>query len=368
MNKTIVMIGNMSWGMFKFRADLMKEFIRLGHNVVVIAPHDEWSKEIEILGCKFMHLKVDRKGINPFKDFLYILKLTKILLALKADIALTYTIKPVLYGSVASWFAGVPQRIAITTGLGYTFSVNNWVAKITRCLYKFSLKFASQVWFLNHDDLSIFLENGLVQKQKTFILPGEGVDVEYYKPTPRSGDNITFTLISRMLWDKGVGIFVECAEEIKKTHPHVKFFVVGPVDSDNPESIPLETLEEWNKKGFISYLGPMNDVRNVLNNTSCLVHPTYYKEGLPRVLMEANAMGIPCITTDIPGCRDVIKHSLNGFLVKPKDRQQIKESIIHFINLDKEAKIELAINARSTIVRTFSSDKINSTYKKQLCL
>jgi glycosyltransferase involved in cell wall biosynthesis len=364
--QTIVMIGNMSWGMFKFRSDLMREFLKIGHRVVVIAPRDEWSKDIEGLGCEFIDLKVDRKGVNPFKDLAYTLKLTKLLLALHADIALCYTIKPVLYGSIASWLSGVPQRIAITTGLGYTFSTNNWINTVTKCLYKFALIFASQVWFLNKDDLSIFLEGSLVKKSKTFILPGEGVDVEYYKPVSNSTEGLTFTLISRMLWDKGVGLFAECAEEIKKTHPHIKFLLVGPVDPGNPEGIPLSTLQEWNKEGFLSYLGSMNDVRNVLKITTCLVHPTYYKEGLPRVLMEANSMGIPCITTDIPGCRDVITDKKNGFLIEPKNKIQLKKSILDFVDLEQNARNAYAQFAREKMVKNFSSERINSIYIKRM--
>ena len=364
--KTIVMIGNMSWGMFKFRSDLMREFLNIGHRVVVIAPRDEWSKDIEVLGCEFIDLKVDRKGVNPVNDFVYTLKLTRILLGLHSDVVLCYTIKPVLYGSIASWLAGVPQRIAITTGLGYTFSVNNWVSVVTKLLYKFALAFASQVWFLNQDDLSIFIKGNLVAPWKTFILPGEGVDIDYYCPIQKSDDSITFTLISRMLWDKGVGLFIDCAEEIKKTHSHVNFLVVGPVDPGNPEGIPIEILQKWDKKGFVSYLGPMDDVREVLKITSCLVHPTYYKEGLPRVLLEANSMGIPCITTNIPGCRDVIVNEKNGYLIKPKNQSELKESILNFISLSNLEKEKFSTNAREKVEMNFSSKKILSIFLKRI--
>lgn len=366
--KIIVMIGNMSWGMHKFRGDLMSKFVNLGHRVVVIAPRDDWSKEIETLGCEFISLKLDRKGVNPFKDAVYLLKLTKILVKLRADIVLAYTIKPVLYGSIASWLAGVPQRIAITTGLGYTFSVDNWISYLTKRLYKFSLIFSSKVWFLNQDDLSLFLNEKLISPSKSFILPGEGVDVEYYKPLEKINNTTTFTLISRMLWDKGVGHFAECAIEIRKTHPHMRFLIVGPIDPGNPEGIPVETLEDWNRKGHVSYLGAKNDVREILKETSCLVHPTYYKEGLPRILLEACAMGVPCITTDIPGCREVIIHQKTGFLIRPKDQNQLKEAIIEFMKLDKEKIEMLSSSSREHILEKFSSAKIFQTYQEHLFL
>lgn len=352
--------------MYKFRSDLMRDFIDKGYSVVVVAPFDEWSQEIKNLGCKFIALNLDRKGLNPFKDFLYILKLTRLLISLHADVTLAYTIKPVLYGSISSWLAGVPNRIAITTGLGYTFSAENWINTLTSFLYKISLKFATQVWFLNPDDLSIFIEKKLVHKSKTFILPGEGVDVDYFKPIPSSGNAITFTLISRMLWDKGVGIFAECAKELKVENPQFNFLLVGPVDLENPMGISLQQLETWSAEGFLSYLGPSNDVRTILKDTTCLIHPTYYKEGLPRILMEANSMGIASITTDIPGCRDVVIDGKNGFLVPPNDKPQLKKAILKYIELDELIKKEISILARDRIIRNYSSKIINSIYHDRI--
>lgn len=362
------MIGNMSWGMYQFRSELMKEFLSLGHRVVVIAPRDEWSEKIKALGCEFIDIKVSRKGANPIQDLVYFFSLTHLLLKIKPDIALNYTVKPVIYGTLASWLASVPYRIAITTGLGYTFNHDNWVSKVTKCLYWFTLKFASQVWFLNSDDLKTFLDNNLITRSKAFILPGEGVDIDHYQPSSQKSSQITFTLIGRMLWDKGVGIFAECAHELKKMNPDLNFLVVGPVDEGNPEGIPLKQLQEWHDKGDITYLGQKNDVREVLTLTTCLIHPTYYREGIPRVLMEANSMGIPCITTDIPGCREVIKHGENGFLIKPKDKQSLKEAILKFLELDVHQEKRVSALAREIVVSNFSSNRINSIYREKLVL
>jgi glycosyltransferase involved in cell wall biosynthesis len=367
-NKKIVMIGNTSWGMLKFRSDLMRDLLSKHHEVLVIAPKDEWSQEIVELGCRFQDLKVDRKGTNPVTDFLYMARLARLFFKENPHTILCYTIKPVLYGSVAAWIARVPNRVAITTGLGYIFSKDNFVSKITKKLYKFCLKFATQVWFLNSDDLQTFLNAKLVHPSKTFVLPGEGVDVDFYSPRKKISSHICFTLIGRMLWDKGVGIFVECAEELKKDYPHLQFQIVGPVDEGNPEGIPADKLEAWNIKGFVKYLGPTNDVRGILQNTTCLVHPTYYKEGIPRVLMEANAMGIPCITTDIPGCRDVIKNNENGLLVKPNDKEDLKKAILTFIALGNDSKEKMAAVGRERMIQNYSSTKINSIYSERLSL
>lgn len=362
------MVGNSAWGMHKFRSDLMVGFIKSGHQVIVIAPKDDWTSEIEKLGCDFIDVNVERKGTNPFADFKYLLKLLQAFLSLKPDIVLAYTIKPVLYGSIAGRLAGASQVVAITTGLGYIFSVTNFISRITKILYLISLKFAHRVWFLNAEDMNTFLEARLVDPKKAEILPGEGVDVDYFQPQEFNSSEVTFTLISRMLRDKGVGLFAECAEEIKKENPEINFQIVGPVDDGNPEAIPLKQLLEWHERGHIRYLGSVNDIRPILKKTSCLVHPTFYKEGLPRVLMEANAMGIPCITTDIPGCRDVILDSKNGFIVPPLDRTSLLKAIKKFLQLNNKEKEELGRYGREHVVNLFSSNRINGLYKERLKL
>lgn len=368
MNKKIVMIGNTSWSMFQFRADLMRKFINTGNKVVVIAPKDEWSCSIQNLGIEFIELTVDRKGINPFKDVAYTFKLTQILLHVKADIVLSYTVKPVLYGTLAAWICRVPQRIAINTGLGYAFTHNNSVTKFIKILYSILLKFSTEVWFLNSDDLKSFVAQNLVGKHKTFLLPGEGVNIEHYVPIPVAQENkkTTFALIARMLWDKGIGLYVTVAEEIKKIHPNVIFLLIGPIDDGNPQGIPSSTLQRWNADGNIHYLGSIKDVRNILKDIDCLIHPTYYKEGLPRILIESNAMGIPCITTEVPGCRDVILNGINGFLVPPQDKEKLKEAIIKFMELHISIRKDISALARDRVVKHFSSERINSIYIERL--
>jgi glycosyltransferase involved in cell wall biosynthesis len=366
--KTIVMVGNTSWGMLKFRGDLMKELISSGNRVIVLAPADNYSQSIKDLGAGFFSLELDRKGTNPFADFLYFLRLLKHLLKLRPDVVLTYTIKPVLYGVLAARVAGVPLRIAVTTGLGYIFSKDNFVSRLTKVFYKLSLLFASQVWFLNSEDQSAFTTGNLVADHKTFVLPGEGVDVEFFRPEVNESAEITFTLVSRLLWDKGVGLFAKSAEEIKKRYPHVQFQILGLLDEGNPEGIPASQVQEWNEKGFVRYLGSLDDIRPVLKKTACLVHPTYYKEGIPRILMEASAMGIPCITTNIAGCRDVIVHGNSGFLVEPKNEKALTDAIIQFLETDRSHSRKMGEQGRERIVKMYSSERINSIYKERLAL
>lgn len=367
MSKTIVMIGNTSWSMLRFRGDLVQKFVSEGHRVIVVAPEDQYSSQLPALGATFVSVQVDRKGTNPFADLSYMFRLLRVLLDIRPDIVLCYTIKPILYGILAAKLTNVPVRMAITTGLGNVFGSEGLVKKIVKGLYRFTLKFASEVWFLNEADAEIFLNYRLVTQDKVFVLPGEGVDVDHFSPQdiPKSE---MFTLISRMLWDKGVGIFVDCARILKKDYPQLHFRLVGPVDLGNPEGIPPEKLEEWSREGVVEYYGATDDIRMILSASTCLVHPTYYKEGLPRVLMEASAMGIPCITTDIPGCRDVIEHGKTGYLIPQRDVTALLNELTRFVNLGPAERKRLSIEGRKRILEKFSSRHIHAIYFKRLAL
>jgi glycosyltransferase involved in cell wall biosynthesis len=367
MSKTIVMIGNTSWGMLRFRGDLAQKFSAEGHNVIIVAPEDEYSHQFSKFGAKFVPVSVNRKGTNPFADLAYMIKLLRVLLEIRPDIVLCYTIKPILYGILAGKLSGVPVRMAITTGLGNVFGSEGWVNRLVKLLYKFTLKFASEVWFLNEADAEIFLNNHLVKQDKIFILPGEGVDVDHFSPQKIPSREM-FTLIGRMLWDKGVGIFVESARLLKKDNPEIHFRLVGPVDLANPEGISHEKLEEWSREGVVEYFGATDNIRGILGETTCLVHPTYYKEGLPRVLMEASSMEIPCITTDIPGCRDVVKHGENGFLIPVRNVSALYNEMTRFVSLGKVERKILSEAGRKLILQKFSSEHIHEIYFKRLAL
>lgn len=362
------MIGNTSWSMVHFRGETIKEFIRWGHKVIVLAPQDDFSDALKQTGAEYIILDISRKGTNPISEIFTIVNLARLLFQLKPDVVLNYTIKPVLYGTLAARLAGVKKIISITTGLGYVFSHKNLTSKIAKLMYKYILKFADEVWFLNLDDEETFQNSKLIEKKKSFVLPGEGVDIDYYTPSMNKPSILTFTLISRMLWDKGIGHFADAAKFIKQKYPNTKFQIVGPIDEGNPEGISLKQLHDWHQEGFIEYLGATKDIRPILENTSCLVHPTFYKEGLPRILIEACSMGLPCITTDAPGCRDVIKNNDNGFLIEPNNLESLISTLEMYINLDESKKSSLIQNSRTKISNQFSTKKINAIYMARLGL
>ena len=368
MQKKIILIGNTAWGMWKFRADLIKELIHLGHKVIVIAPQDDWAKKITSLGCTFIDAHLERKGTNPLTDLIYLAKLLNLFFEHKPDIVLSYTIKPVLYGSIAARLAGVQQIVAITTGLGFIFSKDTVLSKVIKTVYRFALCFSTQVWFLNEDDRNTFLSAKLVTVKKTFVLPGEGVDINYFKPVKVLSRQPIFTLVSRLLWDKGVGVYADCAKELKSLYPNMNFQILGIIDEGNPEGIPETKIKHWNSEGYINYLGSADDIRPILEKSICIVHPTFYKEGVPRILMEASSMGIPCITTNIAGCRDVVQDGITGFLVEPNDKEALKKAILKLVELDEFKQKLLGLRGRERVVQNFSSERINSIYRERLQL
>lgn len=368
MEKLVVMVGNTSWGMLKFRSSLINSFILKGHKVVVIAPEDEWSDRLIALGAEFIGLNVDRKGINPLTDLKYIIELTNHFFSIKPDVVLTYTIKPVIYGSIAAKLAKVRKSVAISTGLGFVFSKKSLVQILGRLLYRIAMACVDEAWFLNQEDAQFFRNHQLVRQDKIFVLSGEGVDVDVFPYTPKYSSPLRFVMISRMLWDKGVGLYVELAHQIKKENPEIEFLLAGPVDQGNPMGISPIQLQEWHKSGHVIYLGALDDIKPTLERSSCVVHPTFYKEGLPLILLEAGSMGVPTITTNIAGCRDVVRDGYNGLLTEPEDVDDLVIKVKRFIRMTEEDRVNMGKNARDLVEKTYSSLIINSIYSEKLGL
>ena len=224
----IVFAGNTAWGMYNFRGKLMKRLLTLGHEVIVIVPYDEYIHELSKLGLKVETVKLKAKSLNPWFDLRLLIQYYKFLAKLRPDICFFYTIKPNIYASIAASLLKIPH-IAITTGLGYAFLSKNMISKIVKVLYKIAFMKTNEVWFLNKDDMDIFRKAGIVSESKIGLFPGEGLDMDRYSnkelcPLPV---DISFLLISRMLYDKGVEVFVRAAETLKRKYPNVTFKFLG---------------------------------------------------------------------------------------------------------------------------------------------
>jgi glycosyltransferase involved in cell wall biosynthesis len=366
--KTIALVSNTSWSIFNFRIGLARALKQYGFRVVIVAPRDNFSAKLVAEGFQYINIKLSNYGSNPLNDIRLIRDLARVYKREKIDFIFHYTIKPNIYGTIAAHLCGIPS-IAITTGLGHLFNFKNkMVSYFALQLYRIAGKLCKEMWFLNNSDLQKFLEKGIVKKEKTFILPGEGINTNWFSPKrdKKFSHLLRFLFVGRLIWDKGVKQYVDAARIIKNKYPRIRFEMLGFVDDINPNSVPFEQINSWQEEKIIRYLGETTDVKPYLEKTSCLVFPSHYREGMSRILLEAAAMETPIITTDNVGCRDIVKDNFNGFLVPTKNVSALVEKIEEFINLPDEDKLLMGKMGRIRVKRKFEENKIIEIYLNKI--
>ncbi|QTA85990.1 glycosyltransferase family 4 protein [Desulfonema magnum] len=372
MRKKIFLISRCAWTLYNFRAGLMRNLKTKNYTVVGGGDSDDgFGDKIEAMGVPFKSLPVSKKAISPFADILLFLTLFKWYRYEKPDIVHHFTIKPVIYGSLAARLARVPRIINTVTGLGFVFSEKKvtLLRYLVKWLYRLALRGSHFTFFLNQDDLNFFLSQGLANAQKTGLLPGEGVDCQFFSPEfvsdSVSEKPITFLMVSRMLRDKGVFEFVEAARLVKDQFSKVQFQLLGGRDERNPNVISQKDLDLWHSEGVVAWLGELADVRPVITKADVVVLPSFYGEGVPRVLLEAAAMGKPVITTDAVGCREVVDDGVNGFLVPVKNADALAQAMTRMIE-DAEMRRTMGIAGRKKAEQAFDEriviEKILGTY------
>lgn len=359
----ILFVANTAWSIYNFRFGLISSLISKGYRICILAPQDDASMRLEKMGCEVYDLPMSAKGINPIEDLVLIVRMLKLYKTVNPDFIFHYTIKPNIYGSIAARILSLPS-IAVTTGLGYTFIKDNWVSKIAKLLYKLSFVSPKEVWFLNEDDRKVFIEHNLVNAKHAILLHSEGVDTNFFHPKNKSLDDgkIRFLLIARMLWDKGVGEFSAAAELIKSKYPNAVFQLLGATGVENPSVISLEQIQSWEKVGHIEYLGTTADVRPIIADADCIVLPSFYREGVPRTLLEAASMGKPIITTDNVGCRDVVIDTETGFLCPVKDVDKLADCIEKVIQISADERLAMGRKGREFVIDCFDEKKIIEQY------
>ena len=326
-----------------------------------LAPQDESSANLQDAGCRHIHLEMDNEGVNPISDLVMKRRLSKLYGEINPNLILHYTIKPVIYGSMAAAKLGIPF-INNITGLETAFIKTNWLTWLVQGLYRVSQKNAVHVLFQNADDRELFKREKLISEDvPQEVIPGTGIDTDYFKvrPYPESYP-VTFLLIARMLWDKGVGEFVEAARQIKLEFSDVRFQLLGFLDVINRTAISRQQMQIWTEQGVIEYLGETNDVRDYIASSSCVVLPSY-REGLPRTLLEAASMARPIIATDVTGCREIVQDGQNGFLCKPKDTESLAKKMSVFLNLPLKKRSEMGLQGRKIIEKRFDEKKVVGT-------
>lgn len=360
-NKVIAVCSNYAWTIFNFRMPLLRRLKSEGFKVVVFTEFDGYEKYIAEVADYVEPLFISRKGINPFMELLTIFDFIRLLKKYKPSAFLAFTIKPVLYGSIAGRLTKVPTIVMIT-GLGTAFISNGWLTRVAKIVYKFALSSVPIVFFQNRSDSKVFLDNKLAERSKCRHTPGSGIDVsEYNYSQPSKCDAKKFLLIARMITDKGVREFVEAAVIVKEKYPETKFQLLGPLGVQNRTAISKALMEKWHNEGSVEYLGEAIDVRPFILKCSCVVLPSY-REGTSRVLLEAAAMGRPIITTDVPGCREVVEHGVNGLLCKPRDCEDLAKCIEKMISYDYSVYKEMSVAGRKKIEREFQHKIVCDLY------
>jgi glycosyltransferase involved in cell wall biosynthesis len=362
----IALVANTSWSIYNFRLGLITHLQKLEYQVLVIAPEDDFSRYLIEKGCDFVPIKLESYGQNLLHDIGIVLQLRHIYRQHRPNLIFHYTIKPNIYGTIAASLCRIPT-IAVTTGLGLlSTSANTFVHKISLLLYRLAGRFTHEMWFLNEPNRQFFIKKNIIKPAKAHLLPGEGVDTEWFKPsedtTQSVKDDVNFLFAGRFIENKGIFEFAEAARLILKRYPQAKFQILGFINYENPLAVQEEQLKKWESEKILTYLGKTTDIRPYLDNADCLVYPSYYGEGLSRVLLEAASMAIPIITTDHTGCREIIIPNVSGFLCKSKNVSDLVKKIERFLLLPQKKRDKMGEKSREYVISNFEESIIIQLY------
>lgn len=358
----IALYANSDWFMYQFNRSLAFALKDAGHDVVLLTPPGEFHHHFAALGLRWLSVPMRRRSLNPVREVILIFRLARLLHREQIDLLNNFTLKCVIYGSLASKAISRAKIVNTITGLGYVFTNNGIKAKILKPLVLLLMKIIigltnSKTIVLNEEDLTFFCETFQLEKdEQIFLIPGSGVDCERFVQSIRepSGATTPFRvcLPARLLWDKGLADYVDASRIVRTKYPEIEFHLCGAIDAGNPTAIPSQTLDAWVAEGAVIWNGHVEDMANALPWFDVVVLPSH-REGLPTVLTEASACGIALVASDVPGCRDVVIDGVNGFLV-PKENAVALANAIEQLYLAPELRQEFGHNAREIAVRKFS--------------
>ena len=373
----VLILANKSTGLYKFRGELLEALIARNHEVFLSVPDGDFIAEMQQMGCHFVETEISRHGTNPFTDLALVKKYCSIIKSVKPDIVFTYTIKPNVYGGIACQLCKVPY-VANVTGLGTAVENKGLLQTITLTLYKIGLKKAQRVFFQNQKNQQFMLDHGVV-KGPYSLLPGSGVNLERFAslPYPSEDDGIHFVFISRIMREKGIDQYLAAAKHFSQESHSCEPSCLPREGGDLPsrkmvfhicgfcEKEYQGELDELIAKGVVEYHGMVRDVREILKDVHCTVHPSFYPEGLSNVLLESCASARPIITTDRSGCKEVVDDGVNGYIVKQRDSADLIQKIEQFIALPHEEKVKMGQAGRAKVEREFNRKIVVDAYLKE---
>lgn len=361
MKKTLVIGYNTSHYAWLLRRSLIKSLVRAGWSVFILAPEDDYTERLKALGAKHIPVPI-RMNVNPVTDLFLLARLWWKLRQVRPSVYLGYTVKPNVYGGLACRALGIPS-VHNVAGLGTVFIQDTWVTRVVRLLYWLGLRSAVKVFFQNPDDMAQFLDQKLVAPEAAERLPGSGVDTSQFSPVERDASDkiFRFLLPARLLWDKGIGEYIDASRELRANGYAVVCQLVGFLGPDNRTAIRQETIAQWQTEGLARYLGSTDDIRPILATADCVVLPSY-REGTPRSLLEAASMALPVITTDAVGCREVVDDGVNGFLCRVRDSSDLAEKMAKMMNLSSDELKAMGNQGRRKMIREFDESVVIDRY------
>ena len=370
-HKTVAIVINTSWNIYNFRIGLLRALQEEGYRVVAIAPEDAYAARLEALGIEHYDVKINNKGTSPIEDLKLLFAFREHYQKIAPDVILHYTIKPNIYGSMAAGMLGIPV-IGNISGLGTLFIHEGFSSKAARFLYKIALKVPRKIFFQNAYDRALFIDSRLVPAEKTDLLPGSGIDTEKFKPQNVKNDSkggVRFLFIARLVRDKGLTEYVEAARQLLQDESFgqgrhgikPEFHILGAYYPGNPTAVTEEEMQQWEEEGIVTYLGTSDNVKMVISEHDCVVLPSY-REGLSRVLLEAASMAKPLITTDVPGCREVVDDGVNGYLCQVRDPEALAGVMRKMCRLDEHERSAMGVKGRQKVMEIFAEERVIKKY------
>tara|TARA_A100001015_G_C15039442_1_gene738609 strand:+ start:51 stop:1175 length:1125 start_codon:yes stop_codon:yes gene_type:complete len=362
----VLIVINSSWNIINFRSNLIKKIKNDGNEVFAITNKDDYSHKLENLVTESNFVSFKSSSINPFSELKLFFHLYWKIRKIKPDIILTFTVKPNIYASIIGKILNI-NTVNNVAGLGIAHS-NIFLRNTLKLLYKFSLSNSYKCFFQNENDLEYFLKNKIVDDSLTSLLPGSGVDIEYFnmndeqESSKKLKSEFNFLLSSRLLWSKGIHEYVKAARLIKKEFKNVKFWLIGFSNVDNKDSIDSSRIEKWSTNGDIIFKGSTDNIKFFLKDVHSFILPSYYPEGTPKSLLEAASMKLPIITTNTPGCKNVVIDNVTGYLCQPKNHQDLYEKMKKILLLSHEERKLMGEQARKHIIKNYDDNIVNDAY------
>ena len=363
----LIIISNSYWNIYNFRRrflNILKSELKC--EIHILAPHDEFQDKLKSDDSFICHnIKISASGTNPLKDFILIPSFLNLFRNIKPDVILTYTIKPNIYASIAARRLSIPI-INNISGLGTVFIKKTIITTIVSLLYRAALTKNNFIFFQNHYDLKIFQSKGLLNRSKFSMVPGSGVDTQKFKPNSINiNKGKRYLFIGRLLRDKGIIEFIIAAKEVKEKFPELTFSIVGQLGVKNNTAISKGILDKYIHANIISYLGPSDNIKQIISEHDVIVLPSY-REGMSKALLEAASMSKPIITTNVPGCKEIVCDGINGLLCKARSSEDLALKIINMYKLSESQRLLMGKEGRKKMLNQFDESIVIEKYLNEI--